>query len=1701
MRGPARSQYGSGPPWVLLLVLAMLLPGHLAAQQVTQLMITQPDPMATQMQPLRTSRDFFIIQFSHNGGTGSYFINTMGADIEGSTFDGGPGQTVMEVAAGFDQDMVQDINLVLFQTRINATFSTNMPVRIQFDSTPPDLTLQRLILNPMEAPTAFAAGSTFFTSNSMLTVEGTVTDPNNGSPSEMIQINGNVDGTMSSFMGAMGGTFTGAIDLGQADGEKLVGLSAQDSFPDDAPSQPNISDPLQFRIVLDTQPAAIQNVTIIRNPDDPVNRAEFPAGGNVFVGRDPIQIRVEFSEELRMQPDLFITQQNGAAVRTTPQQDLAIDNRIFVWTYTPNPQDDQNGPAQLAVSGILDRAGNETMGDPMQTIDIAFRVDTIPPELIRFPSPMAGDVITDPRDGALIGNDAFPDQIQVFVEDYDQRDPTTDTTENASGVAFDAIRRGQQGMVMPPNALTIRVLEPGGMEVPGTASIGPPNGIFLTFPSDVRDPTAGIPGFTDSDGDGIAEPNEGTWRVEVGVIDEVGNTNQEVFQFTVDTRPLDINTLVVTTADPTAVPSPLQIGVVSCWGFSRGPNGEPMPMPNVGANPTINVSSSDPSFSSTRTQVEFFSLAAGENSQPVKFDADTMSDPTSNAIVLSNIREPGESQATDDFPVPNPPPPGMFLPPGAVDPRLGASDGIYLVRVTPSDNAGNRGVIRGGNQQDFAEYRLRVDTITPFNRRSFPEGNSAINEALRFVDTIVVDPESPAGDEGCGIDVARSILEWRFETAYQPNNVENGLLVDGTVPSNLRGTLRFVHMPNSTDPTLPSFNPNDDAFRVLLELTDQNGFVRSLPEDGSMDGLYSILSRPADQAGNQMGDPDATGRSEYFGLRTSNTTTRNLTRFFFLYDTVEPSVTMTTVPDGAFLTGPEVTLTGTVQDLSARNAAAGGGDPTLGGSGIDRVEVLLEVVDMDGNPIPNDPSDPAKRNPVVPATRAELSEFRDPSNDPTRTVSMPLDASFADTQRELRTWETVLELPDETRLLEPRGNVMGDTYRLTVRAFDKAGNERVIRRNVVLDLDFLRAPTPDSPSCGTHTNSPSTTFEWVAVPGAMQYRFELTDPNEGTVTRTVTQPMTMFNLTQDGRYTWRVASIDSAGNIGAFSQPCPLTLDRQRPRLLTLVHTDPVEPNPNAGAINVGVVRFTLTFNEDLDPTAPIGVVMDPRGSVGAAPVPVTTVSMDANTWVGQAEIPPNANPAQWDGVAPIIVVGARDRAGNVMLEDRTESVEIDTGPFFSARFFVSPFNDREVTVAILSSEDLIETPTLSNLGGASLIDFDGSGATPKANPVGGSSRASTITLRLSSGGNTRVSFTLTGQDLNLNGSKRSVGFDVVRPTRESQSALLASGMRVAVPPEASSGPVYAFPPVASRGTEQALQVIAHALAAEDGGTVAEELQELGFSETLATRGALAQPLTVEVPVAPYLEGTPGLTPAQVGLYQLRGGRWVPVAQAGDDGVMRATLGALAPMMIAGDPVPPRIEPVEHMSGDVLDTSHPEVSFQLSDDGSGVEPSSIRVLVDEAPAPHEYDEASGKVTVQFQQALIPGTHRFAVEAADKSGNATRSQTLFLTAPSGFGFSDPPLPVPNPARVRSTIRYDLTQPGATTEVVCEIFDSAGRRIRTLRQAGGFVTRNNGLVWDLRNRRGRVVANGVYLFRIRVRGATQSVTARGKIAVLR
>ena len=190
--------------------------------------------------------------------------------------------------------------------------------------------------------------------------------------------------------------------------------------------------------------------------------------------------------------------------------------------------------------------------------------------------------------------------------------------------------------------------------------------------------------------------------------------------------------------------------------------------------------------------------------------------------------------------------------------------------------------------------------------------------------------------------------------------------------------------------------------------------------------------------------------------------------------------------------------------------------------------------------------------------------------------------------------------------------------------------------------------------------------------------------------------------------------------------------------------------------------------------------------------------------------------------------------------------------------------------------------------------------------------------------------------------------------------------------------------------------------------------------------------------------------------------------------------------------------------------AQPSFEWHLKDAGTRVNPDTVRIMLEgEEQFPSSYDPTSGRLTFTPLRPLLGGNYEIAVKASDNAGNESISQGIRFAV-------KPPLRIhevtqfPNPANSRVSIRVATNRDDITTknlEIV--IYDVAGEKVAdgremVIRSTSDGTRRIQDITWNLRNNRGRVVANGVYIARITLRDPDDwSKTTRynHKIAVLR
>lgn len=211
-------------------------------------------------------------------------------------------------------------------------------------------------------------------------------------------------------------------------------------------------------------------------------------------------------------------------------------------------------------------------------------------------------------------------------------------------------------------------------------------------------------------------------------------------------------------------------------------------------------------------------------------------------------------------------------------------------------------------------------------------------------------------------------------------------------------------------------------------------------------------------------------------------------------------------------------------------------------------------------------------------------------------------------------------------------------------------------------------------------------------------------------------------------------------------------------------------------------------------------------------------------------------------------------------------------------------------------------------------------------------------------------------------------------------------------------------------------------------------------------------------------------------VYRRVGDEWIPAETADRDGelVARATGEGIYCALI--DRTPPAL-------------AFDETGVVMTDAGSGVAPLSLALRRDGATV-----EAALVAVPGGYRAELPGGAAAAYEilVADRAGNVARRTGAPARAAAPQGSLTV---VPNPVRASPLVaEVRLPAPGAARLTV---HDAAGRKVADLsRDTAAALHR---IEWDLRDRRGRVAANGTYLLTA-YDGAGRRV-ARAKAALLR
>lgn len=146
------------------------------------------------------------------------------------------------------------------------------------------------------------------------------------------------------------------------------------------------------------------------------------------------------------------------------------------------------------------------------------------------------------------------------------------------------------------------------------------------------------------------------------------------------------------------------------------------------------------------------------------------------------------------------------------------------------------------------------------------------------------------------------------------------------------------------------------------------------------------------------------------------------------------------------------------------------------------------------------------------------------------------------------------------------------------------------------------------------------------------------------------------------------------------------------------------------------------------------------------------------------------------------------------------------------------------------------------------------------------------------------------------------------------------------------------------------------------------------------------------------------------------------------------------------------------------------------------------------------DFTKGSLEISLPQTVAPGEHVLALSAGDMMSNVSVEEITFEVVPEGELAIGSHTPFPNPFVDQTRFVVEVLAPaGVSSDLELTIYTVDGNRVETLRSrltgGGGRIS----LPWDGRDQRGGEIANGTYLYTLRVdfegsRPVSETVTGR-------
>ena len=477
---------------------------------------------------------------------------------------------------------------------------------------------------------------------------------------------------------------------------------------------------------------------------------------------------------------------------------------------------------------------------------------------------------------------------------------------------------------------------------------------------------------------------------------------------------------------------------------------------------------------------------------------------------------------------------------------------------------------------------------------------------------------------------------------------------------------------------------------------------------------------------------------------------------------------------------------------------------------------------------------------------------------------------------------------------------------------------------------------------------------------------------------------------------------------------------------------------------------------------------------------------------------------------------GVKDEFGNDSCESSISGFSFKGRDVTPPKFVISAFsnaaNENDIIIIAVSNEELIRVPTLTIYHGT---------ASPKSvimqknevNPLAFMAAASLKATNGQSG-----TLKVEGEDLNGNKGSDTDSF-VIANVKTSSSLRLASTdeqfslsfdkdslkadatvkilKRNIVKDENATGTIR----TSLQNEYATMRGLRASVATADEEAANSELTPItdAYEATIAS-SKINKGIIASMKVPESASQTTGL-----GLFYQKNGSWKFISSnITAEKEIKARITSSQIFAIMKDTVAPSIKLDESLDlSKAFETARPEFAGTIKDFGSGIDTNSLEAKIDNNVQSLSLDN-NGNFKFKSLSELINGNHDLTITAKDRTGNLATSGSMRFALVLPFEFRQI-IQYPNPAKNNLTIRIRTNSTGINCNIRIKIYDVAGHKVADFDESD-VIDRNDGnyeVRWDLRNKKGKKVANGVYIAKLEAINPEtgKKVKATLKLAVLK